>query len=306
MRCPAPPQESPAPNPRAPSACARPRVFARGACPREKVSRRPHPPHAPVPWCAQHIRNSAHARFDCVICKFPSDPKNNVEECKKCCDNCWCWVCDEKKCQGDWSKHCLCDGSPEWAVERAKIKRRQVNAASGAASAANDSEERVNARFAQAQNVANGGNADGPMSDAEAQLLVNEVFSGYSALLGDHTALLWLPVGFGLKHLTPMPMQVRANQWSKFHQRCQQLTMVQRFIDDELCEACNHLPKSLLAEISMLTTTAVLLHATSIRESNSSLSTISARAFKTAASYCYHWPHWPLHRCINLPASRRG
>ena len=101
------------------------------------------------------------------------------------------------------------------------------------------------------------------MSDAEAQLLVNEVFSGYSALLGDHTALLWLPVGFGLKHLTPMPMQVRANQWSKFHQRCQQLTMVQRFIDDELCEACNHLPKSLLAEISMLPTTAVLLHATS-------------------------------------------
>ena len=61
------------------------------------------------------------------------------------------------------------------------------------------------------------------MSDAEAQLLVNEVFSGYSALLGDHTALLWLPVGFGLKHLTPMPMQVRANQWSKFRQRCQQL-----------------------------------------------------------------------------------
>ena len=28
------------------------------------------------------------------------------------------------------------------------------------------------------------------MSDAEAQLLVNEVFSGYSALLGDHAALL--------------------------------------------------------------------------------------------------------------------
>ena len=40
--------------------------------------------------------------------------------------------------------------------------------------------------------------------------------------------------------------------WSKFHQRCQQLTMVQRLIDDELCEACNHLRKSLLAEISML------------------------------------------------------
>ena len=35
-------------------------------------------------------------------------------------------------------------------------------------------------------------------------------------------------------------------------------------------------------------------------------STSSARAFKTAASYCYHWPHWPLHRCSNLPASRRG
>ena len=28
------------------------------------------------------------------------------------------------------------------------------------------------------------------LTDAEAQLLVNEVFSGYSALLGDHAALL--------------------------------------------------------------------------------------------------------------------
>ena len=62
----------------------------------------------------EHLRNSAHARFDCVVCKFPADPKSNVEACKEYCGNCWCWVCDEQKCS-DWAAHCMCDGSPSCA-----------------------------------------------------------------------------------------------------------------------------------------------------------------------------------------------
>ena len=65
----------------------------------------------------QHIRNAAHARFDCVVCPFPADPKANPAACKTCCPHCWCWVCDSQTCV-DWEAHCMCDGSPEWAVER--------------------------------------------------------------------------------------------------------------------------------------------------------------------------------------------
>ena len=70
------------------------------------------------------------------------------------CPNCWCWVCDEKidKCV-DWDTHCVCDGSPEWAVERAKVKRRNENAAkqaaNGQAPAPAASDDQVNARYAK-------------------------------------------------------------------------------------------------------------------------------------------------------------
>ena len=115
----------------------------------------------------QHIRTSAHARFDCVVKPFPSDPKNNKAKCLDACPNCWCWVCDEKIAQCcNWDAHCVCDASPEWAVERSKLKRRAQQAKD--APKATDSADQVNARYAAAQDVANGG---GPAatSAAEAQ-----------------------------------------------------------------------------------------------------------------------------------------
>jgi hypothetical protein len=65
-------------------------------------------------------------------------------------------VCDEviAKCV-DWDTHCVCDGSPEWAVERAKAKRRAEKAAGGPGPAA-DSADAVNRRYQQAQDVATG------------------------------------------------------------------------------------------------------------------------------------------------------
>jgi hypothetical protein len=81
------------------------------------------------------------------------------------CGNCWCWVCDEKLSQCiDWEAHCLCDGSSEWAVARAKLKRKKETKTKGPAT---DSADAVNARFQNAQNAANGG--DVPMTEAERQ-----------------------------------------------------------------------------------------------------------------------------------------
>ena len=74
-------------------------------------------------------------------------------------------MCDSQQCV-DWNAHCVCDGSPSWAVERSKMKRK--NDPNKPVRAPTDSADQVNARFASAQNVANGG-ADAPMSEAEAQ-----------------------------------------------------------------------------------------------------------------------------------------
>ena len=90
----------------------------------------------------------------CVIKPFPSsDPSNCKAQCKEHCPKCCCWVCDEEvsKCV-DWETHCLCDGSPEWAAQRAKLKRKAeaAKAAADAGRSATDSADTVNARFAQA------------------------------------------------------------------------------------------------------------------------------------------------------------
>ena len=101
-----------------------------------------------------------------MIKPFPADPKADKDKCKDTCDNCWCWVCDEKvKDCTDWESHCLCDGSPEWAVERSKLKRRKEKQTTGQVPRATDSDDAVNARYAAAQQVAHGG---GPASADDA------------------------------------------------------------------------------------------------------------------------------------------
>ena len=98
-------------------------------------------------------RNAPHSRHDCLECRFD---KSNKEMCKKACEKCYCWVCDEvwTACK-QWDSHCQCDGGLAWMQERQAKQRRKKEAEDKAArSAANpgaqDSTADVNARFARA------------------------------------------------------------------------------------------------------------------------------------------------------------
>ena len=134
-----------------------------------------------------------------MIKSFPSDPKAAKAQCKEHCPKCCCWVCDDEvsKCP-DWDSHCACDGSPEWAALRAKLKRKAeaAKAAADQGRSATDSADTVNARFAHAaqQDVDGGGGGGGGSSSVEQQARQDareeahedeeneELFSDYSPL----------------------------------------------------------------------------------------------------------------------------
>ena len=61
-----------------------------------------------------------HARFDCLVHKFPAQPM--PDKCKVACDKCYCWLCDDvwTKCK-DWSAHCVCDGKKKCARSRTRL-----------------------------------------------------------------------------------------------------------------------------------------------------------------------------------------
>ena len=110
--------------------------------------------------------------MDCVVHPFPKGVKDlsaHKDTCKTICPNCYCWVCDDKATQcTDWDSHCLCDGSPEWAIERAKVKRRKEAAKDKAPPPPVDAQQ-VADRFAHAADVASGGRSDANMTDADKQ-----------------------------------------------------------------------------------------------------------------------------------------
>ena len=91
-----------------------------------------------------------HARFDCLVHKFPAQPM--PDKCKVACDKCYCWLCDDvwTKCK-DWSAHCVCDGTPPWATERLKLKQKAQASKVSTVPAAD-----VAARFAAAVAAADG------------------------------------------------------------------------------------------------------------------------------------------------------
>ena len=108
----------------------------------------------------QVLRDTPHARFDCLTCKFPKEP--TVELCKTACPQCYCWVCDGSylECK-EWEKHCLCDGSPAWATMRLKHRTKAQ------AKAPESNQDTVNARFAAAVAAADGGGGAGSSAAAQ-------------------------------------------------------------------------------------------------------------------------------------------
>ena len=109
--------------------------------------------------------------MDCVVHPFPKGVKDlsaHKDTCKTICPNCYCWVCDDDDPVHRLDSHCLCDGSPEWAIERAKVKRRKEAAKDKAPPPPVDAQQ-VAERFAHAADVASGGRSDANMTDADKQ-----------------------------------------------------------------------------------------------------------------------------------------
>ena len=102
-----------------------------------------------------------HARFDCLVHKFPAQPM--PDKCKVACDKCYCWLCDDAwtNCK-DWSAHCVCDGTPPWATERLKLKQKAQASKVSTVPAAD-----VAARFAAAVAAADGSAASASADDQQ-------------------------------------------------------------------------------------------------------------------------------------------
>ena len=110
---------------------------------------------------SQAMRDMPHARFDCLVHKFPAQPM--PDKCKVACDKCYCWLCDDAwtNCK-DWSAHCVCDGTPPWATERLKLKQKAQASKLSTVPAAD-----VAARFAAAVAAADGSAASASADDQQ-------------------------------------------------------------------------------------------------------------------------------------------
>ena len=117
------------------------------------------------------LRTAPHARFDCVVCAFD---RHNEAKARQTCAQCYCWVCDEPAhtCK-QWASHCICDGSPEFAMLRQNEQRRRTREAQlrGSGAAADEVEERYERAAEAADGAARptGGDKGGEDADACAE-----------------------------------------------------------------------------------------------------------------------------------------